>query len=45
LQSAMLQELAISHITRTVLLTGGDTVRPGRDRLRDECTHVLKWAL
>jgi len=31
--------LAISHFTRTVLLTGGDTGRPGRERLRDECAH------
>jgi hypothetical protein len=39
LQSALFQELAFSHFTRTVLLTGGEAVRPGRGRLRDECTH------
>ena len=41
LQSALLQELAISHITRTVFVTGGDAGHPGRGRPRDECTHTL----
>jgi hypothetical protein len=45
LQSAMLQELTISHSTRTVLLTGGGAGRPGRERLRDKYAHISKWAL
>ena len=35
----MFLELAISRFKRTVLLTGGDASRPGRERTRDECTH------
>ena len=33
LHSVLLEELAISHITRTVLLTGDEANRPGRERL------------
>ena len=45
LQSVMLQGLAISHSTRTVLFAGGGAGRPGREKLRDECTKILKRAL